>query len=690
MTENSNSPAVSNPELQPQSTSRHRRAATLLALVFFVCIGWIVLTRLHTADEPLERDICTQIMMGRVLADGGKMYVDTIEFKPPGMFVIWQIVHQLVGTSPLVVVWVNILVTIVTLIGVYLAGSAQSWGRVGGLYAMGFWTLISGDMMLQANQPSNEVFMNLFMIWGLALWLRGDAARARWAHFAAAGLLLGLGTLIKPALVVVVCMALAWVMAEGIGPVALRRRARAMTWVWLPIAAGWGLMVLYFACRGRADALYDCLVRYGMFYAKSGSQGTASIWMNILRGLSEELIPSYMVFLIPLMGLTALGIWGGLRGGQRSQTLTFAGCLFGTFLAVSIPGWFYPHYYQLYLPILAVGAGWGVVTVANSLRKPVAAQCLGIGTIIFLLWHTAPDYHYDGMTWSRLKYPGMGGMFIEMERCGQAVNRMLRPDEPFYVWGIDPGVYYYSDRKPASGIFWADRLLFGPTRAQVTQKVIADLEMTQPPLILTEDLETLLPSVDHPIYKWVNQNYDEAPAARFSKFFTVYLRRGSALASRLATNQQPFVLTLADVDPDFLRQVSDELLQKGQAHEAMEYLKKAMEIDPEHPEDYNNLAWLLATSSNADVRDGRHAMELAKHACQLTDFKQTMFVGTLAAAYAEAGQFDKAIATAQKACTLATESGDQDLLKRNQELLSYYLKSSPYHEPAKESVPAVP
>ena len=67
-----------------------------------------------------------------------------------------------------------------------------------GLWATVFWALISGDMMLQANQPCNEVFMNMFMIWGVAMWLRADSSQiGRWGY-AAAGLLLGLVTLIKP------------------------------------------------------------------------------------------------------------------------------------------------------------------------------------------------------------------------------------------------------------------------------------------------------------------------------------------------------------------------------------------------------------------------------------------------------------------------------------------------------------
>jgi len=100
----------------------------------------------------------------------------------------------------------------------------------------------------------------------------------------------------------------------------------------------------------------------------------------------------------------------------------------------------------------------------------------------------------------------------------------------------------------------------------------------------------------------------------------------------------------------------------------------------------NNLAWLLATSPEATNRDGVLAVKLAESACQQTRFRTAILVGTLAAAYAEAGRFDDAIATAQKACKLASESGKQDLLKKNQELLELYRKHQPYHEaPARPS-----
>ena len=68
----------------------------------------------------------------------------------------------------------------------------------------------------------------------------------------------------------------------------------------------------------------------------------------------------------------------------------------------------------------------------------------------------------------------------------------------------------------------------------------------------------------------------------------------------------------------------------------------------------------------------------------------TPLVGTLAAAYAEAGRYDDAIAAAEKACALATAAGEQELLEKNRKLLALYRAHLPYHEAAEKFVPAAP
>jgi protein O-mannosyl-transferase len=146
----------------------------------------------------------------------------------------------------------------------------------------------------------------------------------------------------------------------------------------------------------------------------------------------------------------------------------------------------------------------------------------------------------------------------------------------------------------------------------------------------------------------------------------------------------------ADINPDDYiahLHLADALSHLGRNQEALSHLDEALRIKPDSPQTMNNFAWLLATCPDANIRDGARAVQLAERACELTGYQMTVYIGTLAAAYAEAGRFDDAIAAAQKACALAKESGEQDLLQKNQELLELYRAHRPYHESAKELVP---
>jgi Flp pilus assembly protein TadD len=138
-------------------------------------------------------------------------------------------------------------------------------------------------------------------------------------------------------------------------------------------------------------------------------------------------------------------------------------------------------------------------------------------------------------------------------------------------------------------------------------------------------------------------------------------------------------------DLKFRLNLAGVMLEGGQTREALQRFQDAMQIDPDSTEALNNLAWIMAANCDPAIRNGAQAVEYAERACRLTQFKQTTMVGTLAAAYAEAGRFNDAVAAAEKACALATQHGEQALLDKNRQLLELYRTGKPYHEPTPEA-----
>ena len=121
--------------------------------------------------------------------------------------------------------------------------------------------------------------------------------------------------------------------------------------------------------------------------------------------------------------------------------------------------------------------------------------------------------------------------------------------------------------------------------------------------------------------------------------------------------------------------------KENDVSESVREYRAALNINPEWPDVLNNLAWILATDPDPKVRNGDEAVRLAERACQLVGFKTPMFIGTLAAAYAEAGNFEKAIEMGDAAYQTANSAGQTEVAEKNLELLKLYRAGQPYWAP---------
>jgi tetratricopeptide (TPR) repeat protein len=126
-----------------------------------------------------------------------------------------------------------------------------------------------------------------------------------------------------------------------------------------------------------------------------------------------------------------------------------------------------------------------------------------------------------------------------------------------------------------------------------------------------------------------------------------------------------------------LRQI---LLSVAKEPDGLQRLRDVAANAPDSPRMLDELAWLLATYPDSKSRDGTEAVHLAERACALTERRIPALIDTLAAAYAEAGDFTRAISTAEEALNRARSSGDSDAVKLSENILASLRDNRPYRQ----------
>lgn len=120
--------------------------------------------------------------------------------------------------------------------------------------------------------------------------------------------------------------------------------------------------------------------------------------------------------------------------------------------------------------------------------------------------------------------------------------------------------------------------------------------------------------------------------------------------------------------------------KEGHYNEALKDWEESIRIAPDEPGGYHNKARLYATCESLGHRDGAMALENAQKACELSHWDEWIYVATLAAAYAELGQFEDAIKWQKKAIAMDRNPEERDTHEQN-ERLKLYEAGMPFRDP---------
>ena len=144
-----------------------------------------------------------------------------------------------------------------------------------------------------------------------------------------------------------------------------------------------------------------------------------------------------------------------------------------------------------------------------------------------------------------------------------------------------------------------------------------------------------------------------------------WYNRGNLLFNQSKLQQAVDCWTIAiTLQPELFRAYNNRAAafdRMGQDTDAVADYEKTLQLSPGFVRAWDNLAWLLATSDNKKVRDPKRAVELATHACELSEFKDWTCLNTLATCCAENQDIDAALKWATQARLIAPEADHEEL-----------------------------
>jgi hypothetical protein len=422
----------------------------------------------------LERDEGEYAYIAQRWLRGDVPYRDAFDQKPPGAFAVYATCFVLFGESIESIHWGVQLYTLLTLGGIAWIGRRVG-GPGAGWVAAVLAAFMTTDASVLGNAANTETIMILPLTAGLAVCLAAidrDSA-----------VLAGLSGVCGTLALLSKQVALPNVAWHGM---LLLLCARSRWRLALAYTAG-GVLALapvvgYFASVGALHEFWDCVVGHNLTYAQRVPlEWYPAMFFNTFQGVFRQWLP---VFILAVMGLRSLPGGQGVCAGRW----LLLGWLAVSFAGVCAGGYFRHHYFIQIIPALAVAAGVGVAADARRInpgRPGTAALVLAVAAVA---WGIAlvPGYYLRGSPNDKCRWIYALNPFVEAIPAKNYIASNSAPDETVFVYGSEPEILFYANRRSASRYIFAYPLMtpFPDTRDRQAS-VIRELNADPPRFIVT-------------------------------------------------------------------------------------------------------------------------------------------------------------------------------------------------------------
>jgi hypothetical protein len=483
-------------------------------ILMAIIIIFVLFVRLRLLSFPLERDEGEYGYIGSLILDGIAPYKEAYNMKFPGTYFMYAFNMLVFGKTikgiHIGLIWVNLL----TITFLYLLAKKLMNGFYGVLAAAVF-ALCSLGAGVYGFAAHATHFVILAAVAGLFLTYRAFE-RNNLISFVIAGFVLGCSPIMKQSgiffsLAGGILLLILWIEKYGLSHI------RQYIVNMLAFIAGgilpFALVAIYLIWQGVWDKFIFWTFTYAFNYSNPISASEA--W-EVFKIMFEFISESYLLFWI----LSFAGLFAGFFiKGFRIKSIFISIFALLSFISICPGFYFRQHYFIQYLPVLGLSFSVFLYSMEFYLLKVIKiayAKTFKWGIFILLaIISIKAESHYlfkDSVNYLSTTIYGLNP-FVESIAISKFIKQNTLKTDKIVILGSEPQIYFYSDRKSATGYIYTYSLMEKHLNSLLMQKeMVAEIEKNKPAVIVMVKVYNswlIYPDSERYIFMWCDKYINE-------------------------------------------------------------------------------------------------------------------------------------------------------------------------------------
>lgn len=456
-----------------------------LIMVFAVLVAVTVIIRIRTLNMPLERDEGEYAYAGQLMLQGVPPYSLAYNMKMPGIYAAYAMILAVFGQTQSGIHLAVLFINTATILLLFFM-TKKLFGPIAGVATAVFFAITSISNTIQATANA-ENFVVLFAMAGIIL-LMNFADSRKYFSLTAGGLLLGISFMMKQHGAGFILFGFLFLFWKQVcqKPIIWKKLASVIAIYSFSVLLPFLITCLILWRCGVFEKFWFWTFNYARHYVSIVPFATGLEYLNETLG---GIVPSaWFVWLSALLGLLSI-FW---NKEIRKQSVFLTGFLIFSFLSVCPSFYFRPHYFVLFLPVLTILAGAGVVEIQKLLGRNIksAAKTSFISILVILVIWLQSFYSQrdcllesDPIILSRYTF----GIFPfpEAQEIGNFIKNHSNKEDQIAVLGSEPQIFFYSQRRSATAYIYTYPLMEPqPYAADMQREMISQIEANKPRFIV--------------------------------------------------------------------------------------------------------------------------------------------------------------------------------------------------------------